>query len=136
LLAGARRFDALDLGALGVEVAHDVAGVGFGDDDVDLDDRLEQDHPAAAAASFNASAPASWKAMSDESTLWNLPSTSVHRMSTMGFPLITPDCIVLTTPFSTEPMNVFGIAPPKILSTNSNPSPRGRGSISMLQIAY
>ena len=58
------------------------------------------------------------------------------RMSTIGLPLITPVCIVLTTPFSTEPMNVLGIAPPKILSTNSNPVPRGSGSTSMLQIAY
>ena len=72
--------------------------------------------------------------MSDESTGWNFPSTSVHRMSTIGFPLITPCCIVFTMPFSTEAMNWFGIAPPKILSTNSNPSPRGSGSISMLQI--
>ena len=54
------------------------------------------------------------------------PSTSVVRMSTIGLPLITPVCIVLTTPFSTEPMNVLGIAPPKMLVDElSNPVAAG-----------
>ena len=110
--------------------------MGLGDDHVDLDDGFEQDDARRRGASFSASEPASWNAMSEESTLWNLPSTSVHRMSTIGFPLITPCCIVLTIPFSTEPMNWCGIAPPKILSTYSNPSPLGSGSTSMVQTAY
>ncbi len=33
-------------------------------------------------------------------------------------------------------MNWFGMDPPKILSTYSNPEPRGRGSTSMLAMAY
>lgn len=38
----------------------------------------------AAAASRNASAPAIWKAKSEESTLWALPSSNVTRISTTG----------------------------------------------------
>ena len=53
--------------------------------------------------------------MSEESTGWNLPSTSVTLTSTMGFPLITPSAIVFTMPFSIDGMNCCGIAPPKIL---------------------
>ncbi len=37
-----------------------------------------------AAASLSAMAPAVWKAMSEESTVWNLPSSRVTRMSTTG----------------------------------------------------
>ena len=37
-----------------------------------------------AAASRSASAPAVWKAMSEESTLCDLPSVSVTRRSTTG----------------------------------------------------
>ena len=55
--------------------------------------------------------------MSEESTAWNLPSTSVTLTSTIGFPLSTPSAIVLTMPFSIEGMNCCGIAPPKILSS-------------------
>ena len=33
-------------------------------------------------------------------------------------------------------MNWYGTDPPKILSTYSNPLPRGSGSISMLHMAY
>ena len=36
------------------------------------------------AASRSARAPALWKAASEESTLWDLPSVSVTRMSTTG----------------------------------------------------
>ena len=43
--------------------------------------------------------------MSEESTVWNFPSTSVTRTSTMGFPESAPSCIAFTTPFSTDPMN-------------------------------
>ena len=55
--------------------------------------------------------------MSEESTAWNFPSTSVTLMSTIGFPLTTPSAIVFTMPFSIEGMNCCGIAPPKILSS-------------------
>ena len=41
---------------------------------------------AAAAASRKASAPAAWKAASEESTLCALPPSSVTRMSTTGNP--------------------------------------------------
>ena len=64
---------------------------------------------------MSASEPAIWNAMSDESTGWNFPSSSVTLMSTMGFPLITPSDIVFTMPFSIDGMNCEGIAPPKIL---------------------
>ena len=73
--------------------------------------------PAFSTASLSASDPAIWNAMSEESTVWNLPSTSVTLMSTIGFPLITPSAIVLTTPFSIDGMNCCGIAPPVILSS-------------------
>ena len=57
-------------------------------------------------------------------------------MSTMGLFVATPSAIVFTMPFSTLGMNWFGMDPPKILSTYSNPEPRGRGSTSMLAMAY
>ena len=63
--------------------------------------------------------------MSEESTVWNFPSTSVTLTSTIGFPLTTPSAIVLTMPFSIDGMNWWGIEPPKILSSYTNPSPRG-----------
>ena len=43
--------------------------------------------------------------MSEESTVWNFPSTSVTFTSTIGLPLRTPSDIVFTMPFSTEGMN-------------------------------
>ena len=55
--------------------------------------------------------------MSEESTVWNLPSTSVTLMSTIGFPLRTPSDIVFTMPFSIEGMNCCGIAPPVMWSS-------------------
>ena len=73
--------------------------------------------------------------MSEESTEWALPSYSVTRTSTMGYPASTPRCIWVRTPFSTEGMNWRGTAPPTILSTNSKPPPEGRGSISRWQTA-
>ena len=75
--------------------------------------------------------------MSEESTVWNLPSTSVTRMSTIGFPPTTPSAIVLTMPFSTEGMNWCGTAPPKILSSYTKPATAcGSGSTSIVQTAY
>ena len=92
--------------------------------------------PAVSTASFSAREPAIWNAMSDESTVWNFPSTSVTWTSTIGFPLMTPSAIVLTMPFSTDGMNCPGIAPPTIFDSKTNPSPCGVGEISMSQIAY
>ena len=68
--------------------------------------------------------------------MWNFPSYSVTRMSTIGYGVSTPSVICLTMPFSTLGMNWCGMAPPKILSTNSNPPPRGSGSTSIQQTAY
>jgi len=44
---------------------------------------------ALSAASRSAARPAFWKAMSEESTEWALPSYRVTRMSTMGYPAST-----------------------------------------------
>ncbi len=90
----------------------------------------------ALAASLRASAPAVWKAMSEESTECALPSVSVTLMSTTGYPAATPRSIWVRTPFSTEGMNCRGTAPPTTLSTNSKPPPEGSGSTSMSQTAY
>lgn len=88
------------------------------------------------AASRSASAPADWKAASEESTEWALPSTSVTRTSTSGWPSPTPFSSWARTPFSTEGMKFFGTAPPTTWSTNSNPVPPGSGSTRSSQIAY
>ena len=92
--------------------------------------------PAAAAASRNAIEPAIWNDMSEESTVWNFPSTSVTRMSTIGYPAATPSDIGFTTPFSTLGMNWFGMMPPTILSTYSNPAPCSSGSTSIVATPY
>ena len=63
------------------------------------------------------------KLISDESTLWYLPSKQVTFTSTTGKPNTPPCSIVSTTPFSTAGMNWRGIAPPTIWSTNSKPAP-------------
>ena len=42
-------------------------------------------------------APASWKAMSEESTGWYLPNTSDARTSTTGYPAMTPFSMASTT---------------------------------------
>src|SRR5438105_11188901 len=74
--------------------------------------------------------------MSEESTVWNLPSKSVTLTSTMGYPAATPSASVFTTPFSTDGMNWCGTTPPTILSTNSNPPPRSSGSTSIVATPY
>ncbi len=89
-----------------------------------------------AAASLSASAPAVWKAASEESTLCALPSTRVTRTSTTGQPGRRPRSSRARTPFSTLGMNWCGTAPPTIRSTNSKPAPRGSGSTSMSHTAY
>ena len=88
------------------------------------------------AASRSARAPADWKAMSDESTEWALPSWSVTLTSTIGCPLIVPLASWAAMPFSTEPMNWRGTAPPTTSSTKVKPLPRSPGSTRMSQIAY
>ncbi len=88
------------------------------------------------AASRRANAPAVWNAASDESTLCALPSVSDTLMSTTRNPAATPRSIWARTPFSTDGMNEFGIAPPTIRSANSNPDPRASGSTSMSHTAY
>ena len=74
--------------------------------------------------------------MSEESTECALPSTSVTRMSTTGYPAATPRSIWARTPFSTDGMNCRGTEPPTTLSTNSKPDPDGSGSTVMSHTAY
>ena len=66
----------------------------LGDDDLERDDGLEGARRRRCRLTPEGRDPAIWNAMSEESTLWNLPSTSVTWRSTMGFPLITPSEIV------------------------------------------
>ncbi len=80
--------------------------------------------PAVSAASRSASAPALWKAMSEESTLCALPPVSVTRTSTIGWPA-QPRSIWARMPFSTDGMNCRGTTPPTTRSANSNPEPAG-----------
>ena len=56
------------------------------------------------AASRRASWPATWKAMSEESTEWDLPSWSVTCRSTTGTPKRVPWATCCCSPFSTEAM--------------------------------
>jgi hypothetical protein len=83
------------------------------------------------AASLRASAAAVWNATSDESTECALPSVSVTRTSTTGWPVSSPFSSWSRAPFSTDGMNCRGTAPPTTLLTNSKPEPRGSGSISI-----
>ena len=53
------------------------------------------------AASLSARLPAVWKAASEESTEWALPSKRVTRRSTTGYPAPMPRSIWVRTPFST-----------------------------------
>ena len=71
--------------------------------------------PALRIASLNAIEPAILNAISEESTSWKQPSTSVTLMSTTGKPASTPDSIASWMPWSTGPMYSFGIEPPTIL---------------------
>ena len=56
------------------------------------------------AASLIAIEPAVWNAASDESTECALPSKSVTRRSTTGYPATIPRSIWVRTPFSTLEM--------------------------------
>ena len=51
------------------------------------------------------------------------------RTSCSGCPEMAPSCRTSRTPFSTAGMNWVGITPPTTSLTNSNPSPRGNGSM-------
>ncbi len=57
--------------------------------------------PALSIASLNASEPAILNAISEESTLWYLPSISVTRKSTTGLPDSQPRSAASRMPFST-----------------------------------
>ncbi len=80
--------------------------------------------------------PAILKAISDESTVWKEPSIREALKSTTGYPATTPSAIASTMPFSTAGMYCRGMTPPTILSANSKPLPRGRGSISSQASPY
>ena len=63
--------------------------------------------------------PAILNAISEESTSWYEPSTSVTLTSTTGKPASTPESMASWMPWSTEVMYSFGIEPPTILFMNS-----------------
>ena len=74
---------------------------------------------AFAYACLNAIEPAILNAISDESTVWYDPSTSVTRRPDTGAPISSPCCIASWMPLSTAGRKPCGITPPTILSTNS-----------------
>src|SRR5437764_35380 len=80
-----------------------------------------------------AMAPASLKAMSFPSTAWVDPSSRRTLMSTRGLPVSTPCSIVSRTPLSTDGRKFCGMEPPKILSSQMKPVPRGTGAMSITQ---
>ena len=57
-------------------------------------------------------------------------------ISTTGYPAKIPCSIASRTPFSTAGIYCLGIAPPKILLSNSNSFPRSSGSTSNQQCPY
>ena len=83
---------------------------------------------ACATASLKTSRPATWKAMSFESTGCSLPSVMTALRSTTGCPAITPRSITERIPFSIDGQKLREMEPPKTSLENSNPPPRGRGS--------
>ncbi len=91
---------------------------------------------AEASAFFSAIDPAMRNAMSEESTVWNDPSTSRARKSTSGKQPRGPCLAASRMPCSTEGMKLRGITPPTMASSNSMPVPRGSGSSSMWQSPY
>ena len=98
----------------------------FGDDDVDLDDRLEQDHAGRGSGLLQRERPRELEGHVGRVHAVELAVDERAPDVDHGVPLITPDCIVLTTPFSTEPMNVFGIAPRRSCRRTRTPR-RGQG---------
>ena len=74
---------------------------------------------AISAAFLKAIEPAILNAISEESTSWYGPSTSVARTSTVGYPASTPASRADWMPWSTAGMYSRGTLPPLILSTNS-----------------
>src|SRR6185295_12847470 len=91
---------------------------------------------AEASAFFSAIDPAIRNAMSELSTVWNDPSTSVTLKSTSGKPPSGPCFAASRIPCSTEGMKFRGMTPPTMPSSNSTPDPRGSGSSSMWQSPY
>ena len=76
------RLHALDAAAAARKVAHDVAQVLFGDDDLVFHHRLQQHRTGLGhTPSLKAMEPAILNAISEESTSCELPSTSVARKS-------------------------------------------------------
>ena len=67
---------------------------------------------------------------------WYEPSYSVAFMSNIWYP--ASDAVIhgFLMPSSTAGMYSFGMAPPTILLTNSNPLPGGSGSTSIQQCPY
>ena len=92
--------------------------------------------PAAAASSRRASAPAAWKAASEESTECALPSTRVRWTSTSGRSPLIPRWAWVRMPFSTLPWNWLGTVPPTMRCSNTTPEPGGPGSASTTTTAY
>ena len=83
---------------------------------------------AFSTAALKPTEPAILKAISFESTGWNLPSMQRTRTSTTGKPARGPWTAASRTPFSTAGIRLRGIEPPTISSANSKPAPRGSGS--------
>jgi len=88
-----------------------------------------------ASPSLIAIRPAVRKAISELSTVWNEPSISRTAQSTTGKPS-GPFSIASRIPASTAGMYCRGITPPVILSSNTKPSPRSSGRISIVQSPY
>ena len=83
--------------------------------------------PAAAASSRSASAPADWKAASEESTECALPSTRVTWTSTSGRSPLDARSACARMPFSTLPWNWLGTVPPTIRCSKTIPEPGAPG---------
>ena len=79
--------------------------------------------------------PAILKAISDESTSWNEPSTSVAFRSIIGKPATMPPASASRMPCSVGFQNSFGTDPPTIFDSNSTPPPRSSGSTAISRVA-
>ena len=86
--------------------------------------------------SLNAIEPAILNAISEESTSWYEPSTTVALKSITGYPANIPLSAASLIPSSIGLIYSFGIAPPTILLSNSIPLPGSNGSISNQQCPY
>ena len=102
--------------------------------DRDVIDRFQQDRIRLDNPSRMACPVAVLNAMSELSTEWNPPSTSVTEISTTGKPN-GPFFAASSAASATAGMKFRGTEPPTILSMNSKPSPRGRGAMSIFTSA-